>query len=458
MVALYGLIGEKLSHSISPQIHALIFKKMNIDGDYRIFEVERDSLEEQLTLLKAVGAVGINVTIPYKVSIIEYLDEIGESARKLGAVNTIHFKDGKVIGHNTDYFGFGLMLKKNGIQVLGKKAVILGSGGVSKTVFHYLLDEKIEEVCVVVRDINKNDKNTDWIKEESFKNQGVVKLISYEALLDIEDKDILVNCTPCGMYPNFVDDSPVSEAIVRKFNTIVDLIYNPEETRLLNFAKKNGVKAINGLYMLVAQAVVAEEIWNNKSLGIEFIDNIYKKVQDSFYIGNKNIVLIGMPGCGKTVIGKEISKRTDLEFFDVDKLIEKQEGKSITDIFKLGEEHFRDIESSIIKKLSCEKHIVISTGGGAIKRPINMEVLRKNSVIIFIDRPIEEILKDVDTSKRPLLKEGKENLYNIYKERYDLYKLNCDMKVVNNKDINLAVDKLLTYIKTIRPQNEVTKE
>lgn len=458
MTALYGLIGEKLYHSISPQIHALIFEEMNINGAYRLFEVESENLEEQMSLLKALGAVGINVTIPYKVSIIEYLDEIEESSRKLGAVNTIHFKAGALVGHNTDYFGFKLMLKKNDIQVSGKKAVILGSGGVSKTVFHYLLDEKIGEVSVVVRDIYKNDKNTDWIKEESFKNQAIVKLISYEALMDLEDKDILVNCTPCGMYPTLINDSPVCEAVVTKFNVVVDLIYNPEETLLLGFAKKNGVKAVNGLYMLVAQAVVAEEIWNNKSLGIEFIDNIYKKIHDSYYGDNRNIVLIGMPGCGKTVIGEEICKQTGLEFFDTDKLIEQREGKSINDIFALGEEHFRDIESAVLKKLSGEKGIVISTGGGAVKRPINMEVFRKNSVIVFIDRPIEEILKDVDISNRPLLKEGKENLYKLYQERYDLYKLNCDMKIINNKEINSAVDKLLTDIKTIRPQNEVNKE
>ncbi|WP_243103921.1 shikimate dehydrogenase [Clostridium sp. JN-1] len=258
----YGLIGEKLGHSFSPDIHKFILKNINVKGNYNLFEVSKENLSCSVKGLKALGCSGSNVTIPYKVDIMQYLDEVSSEAQAVGAINTIDFKDNKLIGYNTDYYGFGLMLKKNNVNLLNKRAVILGTGGVSKAVYHYLLDNNIGSVIFVSRDT----KNV-------ISNYNVNK-ISYEELETIKNSDIIINCTPCGMYPN-VNDSPISKDTLSKFNTAVDLIYNPIETKFLKYARELQIKSMNGLYMLIAQAVVSEEIWNDIKIDIGIIDKMY---------------------------------------------------------------------------------------------------------------------------------------------------------------------------------------
>jgi shikimate dehydrogenase len=262
---LYGLLGEKLGHSISPSIHSLIFKELNIDAYYHLFEIEKDNLKNAVHSLKTLGAGGVNVTIPYKITIMDYLDSISREATEIGSVNTIVIKDYKTIGYNTDYFGFGMLLKKNNIEVTNKNVVVLGSGGSSKAVLQYFLNNGAKSIQVVSRDINKIN-SMDYFKK--------FRLISYSELKSLKDVDIIVNTTPCGMYPN-VDGCAVEEDILSKFSAAVDLIYNPKETLFLKHAKKSGAKAVNGLYMLVGQAVAAEELWNDVNFSRAVVDNIY---------------------------------------------------------------------------------------------------------------------------------------------------------------------------------------
>lgn len=287
MESLYGLFGEKLSHSLSPLIHSIFFNKMNMEAYYHLFELKREDLGDAVKGLKAIGAKGINVTIPYKVDIIKELDEISEEARRLGAVNTICFDNGKTIGYNSDYYGFGKMLQKNDIKIKGKKAVILGSGGSSRTVFQYLVDSGIEEITIVIRDLNKQRTKeemwkVDWIyklKEET--DNEVIKnsnLISYEELNNLTRADILVNTTPSGMYPKLINQSPVDKKVVSKFSSVVDLIFNPRETLLLSYARECNIKSVNGLYMLVAQAMVSQEFWNKLKIEDDVVDQIYEEV------------------------------------------------------------------------------------------------------------------------------------------------------------------------------------
>ncbi|HEY5561006.1 MAG TPA: shikimate dehydrogenase [Clostridiaceae bacterium] len=283
MTGLYGLLGGKLSHSMSPQIHSLIFKELNIDGSYLLFELGKEEVSNAIKGLKAIKAKGINVTIPHKITVLQELDEVSQEAIKLGAVNTICFREGKTLGYNTDYYGFGLTLKRNNIVIAGKIAVILGSGGVSKTVFYYLLDKGIKNIWIVVRDKYKEDINISWINQLSKEEAYLVKLIEYSDLVNLDKVDLLINCTPCGMYPASLNQAPVGIDILSKFSFVVDLIYNPEETLLLKNAKELNIKAVNGLYMLVAQAVVAEELWNGISLNKEFIDKIYQKIYSECY-------------------------------------------------------------------------------------------------------------------------------------------------------------------------------
>ena len=266
MSYLFGLIGEKLGHSVSPAIHSKLYKILNMDARYDLFEIEKQNLKADFNALREKGVRGLNVTIPYKVDIMEYLDEVSVQVEKIGAVNTVCFEKDKVIGHNTDYYGFGRMLQKNSIPVKDKRIVVLGAGGVAKAVIQYFIDNNCKEVLLVSRDTKR--------AAESFKE---VNIIDYEELNLLKQGDVIVNCTPCGMYPK-IENSPVNEMCISKFSSAVDLIYNPEETLFLKFARKNNIKAVNGLYMLVGQAIVAEELWNNITIDEIVVDNIYNEL------------------------------------------------------------------------------------------------------------------------------------------------------------------------------------
>ncbi|WP_460293409.1 shikimate dehydrogenase [Clostridium tertium] len=265
----YGLLGEKLSHSLSPEIHSELLKAINKDGAYKLFEIEKDRLEDFTEALKLLKIKGANVTIPYKKDIMKYIDRISEEAEKIGAINTISLENGKLYGHNTDYYGFGYMLKVNNISIKGKSAVILGNGGACRAVVHYLLDNNISDIKIVSRKPNK----------EEFNLQNV-DVITYEELKNISG-DILINSTPVGMHPN-INVSPVTEDIIRNFDALVDLIYNPMETKFVNIGNSLSKKTTSGLYMLIGQAAKAQEIWNGVSIDEEIIKEIYEKLKLHF--------------------------------------------------------------------------------------------------------------------------------------------------------------------------------
>lgn len=266
MSYLFGLIGEKLGHSISPAIHSKLYKILNMDANYDLFEIEKENLEINFKALIEKRVKGLNVTIPYKVDIMKYLDEISVEANKIGAVNTICFKNSKVIGHNTDYHGFGRMLEKNNIPVKDKKIVVLGAGGAAKAVIQYFIDNNAKDILLVSR--NKERAS------EAFKD---VKIIDYSELKALQQGDVIVNCTPCGMYPK-IENSPVDENCIGEFSSAVDLIYNPKETLFLKYAREKGIKAVNGLYMLVGQAIAAEELWNDITIDEAVVDKIYNEL------------------------------------------------------------------------------------------------------------------------------------------------------------------------------------
>lgn len=262
MKNIYGLIGGRLGHSFSPQIHGEIFKKLQIEGEYRLFELKENELGQALQSYKSQGIKGVNVTVPYKISIMQYLDSISDEAARIGAVNTIAFRNGAVIGYNTDYQGFGMSLARNGIGIAGQNAVILGTGGVSKSAGQYLKDNDAGSVVYVGR-------------------KPGAGVIGYGELAGMKG-DLIINCTPCGMYPD-TDVSPVTQEVLKGFRTAVDLIYNPEETLFLRQARALGLKVVNGLYMLVSQAVAAQELWNGIRLGEAQVDGIYSSVKDLLY-------------------------------------------------------------------------------------------------------------------------------------------------------------------------------
>lgn len=264
---LYGLLGEKLGHSFSPQIHSLIFKELDIQGYYHLFEVNKAELHNAVLGFKALKVTGVNVTIPYKVDVVKYLDDVSLEGKNIGAINTICFKDGKTVGYNTDYYGFGMMLDKFNVKVKGKNAVILGSGGASQAVLQFLLDNDVNELTFATRN-----------EEQCKKRFKEFKAINYNKIKYLNNQDIVINCTPVGMHPN-VESSPLSKEDVSKFSSAIDLIYNPEETLLLKYAREQGMQGVNGLYMLIGQAVKAQELWNSIIINKETVDKIYEEIK-----------------------------------------------------------------------------------------------------------------------------------------------------------------------------------
>ncbi len=266
MKRLYGLLGEKLSHSLSPQIHDFIFQHLDIDGAYFLFPVEAEELGGALQGLKLLGAAGVNVTIPYKTAVMPFLDEIAPEAKTIGAVNTIVFQNKHTKGYNTDYQGFGLLLERCGIGVAGKKAVILGTGGSAKMAACYLRDQGAAEIHQVTRG---GGSCTDF------------PFLSYDELSCSKGADILINCTPVGMFPQ-IDVSPVERELLSRFGTVVDLIYNPFETKLLREAREQGLKTCNGLPMLVGQAVFAQEFWQERKIGLSILEPLQRLLMEHF--------------------------------------------------------------------------------------------------------------------------------------------------------------------------------
>lgn len=265
----YGVVGEKLTHSLSPQIHARIFEELNIKGAYKLFEIPKDKINNLADAIKLLGIKGVNVTIPYKQVVMEQLDYISPEAKKIGAINTVLLKDEKLYGYNTDYYGFGMMLKNKNIEVKNKVAVVLGNGGAAKAINTYFLDNDIKDLYLVTRNKNKIssiDKN--------------IKVIDYDELKSISG-DILVNTTPVGMYPN-LGYSPVSVDIIKNFNSIVDIIYNPSLTEFLKIGKENNKVICGGLYMLVGQAIKSQEIWQDLKINNEITDKIYLELSKNF--------------------------------------------------------------------------------------------------------------------------------------------------------------------------------
>lgn len=350
--------------------------------------------------MSAQNFKAINVTIPYKETVIPYLDEISETAKAIGAVNTVVKKDGKLYGYNTDFYGMTALIKKNNITVKNKKVVILGSGGTSKTAFAVSQALGAKEIIRVSRTGNE-------------------KSITYDELYKFHtDADILINTTPVGMFPE-IYASPVE---IEKFNNlcgVIDAVYNPLKTELVLKAKEKNIPADGGLYMLTAQAVKAYELFMDKKAEETLTDNIFEKV----ICERTNIVLSGMPSGGKSTTGEIIAKNLGREFYDTDEEIIKKTGMKISEYFeKFGEKKFRETETEIVKELSKKSGVVIATGGGAILKKENTDALKMNGKIYFIDRPLKDLLP---TEDRPLASSAQE-IKKRYTERYEIYKATAD--------------------------------
>ncbi len=392
----YGCIGERLTHSFSREIHNRI-----ASYPYELCELTPSALDG---FLRRREFRAINVTIPYKQAVLPYLDEISEQAEKIGAVNTIVNRAGKLSGYNTDFFGLSALLARIGIRPAGAKTLVLGTGGTSKT------------ACAVLESLGASE----IIRVSRTGREG--SLTYDEALKNHRDASYLINTTPCGMFPA-EDAQPVRLCEFPVLRGVADVIYNPLRTPLVSEALKAGIPAEGGLYMLVSQAVAASALFT----GTEFPQNLTETVFRTIFAEKENIVLTGMPGCGKTTVGKLLAAKLSRPFLDLDERIEAAAGMPVTEIFRLrGESGFRELEEKVIGEQAAPlTGWVIATGGGAVLRDINVARLKRNGRIFLIDRAPDTL---VPTPDRPLAL-SREAIRKRYEERYERYFGTCDTVV-----------------------------
>ena len=397
----YGCIAERLGHSFSKEIHAEL-------GDYlyELCEIAPDALD---AFLQKRDFRGINVTIPYKERVIPHLFYIDEQAKSIGAVNTVVNRDGKLYGYNTDFYGMKALIERLGLDLGGKKVAVLGTGGTSKTARTVAAFLGAGEILCVSR-----------TAREGIIDYGTLKACH-------ADVEIIINTTPCGMYPN-PNATAVDINCFPRLQGVVDAVYNPLRPQLVLDAQARGIPAEGGLFMLVAQAVRASEIFLDTTYPAEVLERVYRKILSQ----KENIVLIGMPGCGKSTVGAMLAARMCHTFCDLDAEIEADTGKNIPEIFEtLGEQGFRDIESRVLcERVAQRNGLVIATGGGAILRDENVNALRRNGRLYFLDRPLADL---IPTGDRPLAS-STEAVRRRYEERYHRYCTVSDVQIEVKSD------------------------
>ncbi len=401
-----GLLGRKLGHSYSPQIHAYL-------GPYSfdLFEKEPEALE---AFIKYGDFTGINVTMPYKKDVIPFLDELSPVARKLGCVNTIvRRNDGTLFGHNTDYFGFLSLVQRSGFCVSEKKVLVLGSGGASNTAVKAL--ESLGAQVVVISRSGENH---------------------YGNLHLHQDAAVIVNTTPVGMYPK-TGESPLDLQQFPKLEGVLDVVYNPAKTQLLLDAEAIGLPHENGLWMLVAQAKEAAEYFGGKPIPDSKIETIYQKLSAQM----QNIVLIGMPGCGKSTIASLLSQTLNRVVVDADTEIEKLAGKTIPEIFaEDGEAAFRNFETQVLAEFGKQSQLIIATGGGCVTKQRNYPLLHQNGNIFWLNRSLDLL----STEGRPLSQAAKlEDMFAIRKPMYEAF---ADHMVDNNGSYEDTVKQIISIL------------
>lgn len=405
----YGLIGEHLKHSYSCEIHAQI-----ADYEYELHELPPSGLGG---FLKKREFNAINVTIPYKQDVIPYLDEISDTAKRIGAVNTIVNRNGRLYGDNTDFAGMLALARHIGVDMKGRKVLILGTGGASKT-GHALAEYMGAESVFYVSRSGKDGS------------------ISYEqAVTEHSDAQIIINATPVGMFPK-QDGRPIDISAFPKLEGVIDAIYNPLRTNLILDAQERGIPAEGGLYMLSAQAVHASAVFRDIPLDESLVDKAFKSVKND----KQSIVLIGMPSSGKTTVGRILAEKCGKQLADTDEYIIKKIGMPISDFFaKHGEAEFRKIEKETVAELSATGGRIIATGGGAVLDVGNVRALKQNGVLVFLDRRPENLIA---TDDRPLASR-RSALEKLYAERYDIYCAAAELHIDANTTPEAEADAIL---------------
>ena len=402
---LYGLIGAKLGHSYSKIIHEQL-------AGYQYELIPLPTEAEARAFMEKRAFAAINVTIPYKQLVIPYCDVVDPKAKEIGAVNTIVNRDGKLYGYNTDYTGFSYLARVRGVDFADKTVLILGTGGTHSTVEAVCRDGGAKEILSASR-------------------TGKYGALTYNEAMRRRDVQIIVNTTPCGMYPN-VGQCMLAPTAFPELEAVLDVVYNPFRTELLLRAEEHGVKTAGGFEMLVAQAVYAAQYFTGRFYATDsVIPTASRRLQHQL----ANISLIGMPGCGKSTIGAALAKRLNKTFVDLDEEIERRTGNNIPDIFAHeGEEAFRRYEAKTLADIGKRTGQVIACGGGIIKTPANVHAMRQNGCVLWVQRPLGKLA----TGGRPL-SQGGAALKQLQAERTPLYRAAAHAVLDNSSTLANAV-------------------
>ncbi|MBS6446248.1 MAG: AAA family ATPase [Clostridiales bacterium] len=411
----YGLIGEHLPHSFSKEIHAKI-----ASYEYELHELSKDQLAG---FMQKHDFSGINVTIPYKEAVIPFLSEVDETAKRIGAVNTVVNRNGKLFGYNTDAYGMRALILKTGLDFTDAEVLILGTGGTAHTA-HAVAESLGAKTTITVGRTAKNGAVT---YDEAYRSHA--------------DADFIINTTPCGMYP-YPDGKegmagiPVELSKFTSLRGVIDAVFNPLRTNLVLEAAERGIPAGGGLYMLVAQAVAAAEIFTGTAYDAEIPDKVYREIRAE----KENIVLTGMPGSGKTTVGQYLANELGRRFYDTDAEIVKKTGKEISALFaEIGNDGFRALEAEVIAEISG--HVtgaVIATGGGAVLRDDNVRALKRTGRLYFLNRSLDKI---EPTADRPLALD-RAALEARFRERYERYLATCDIEIVTDENVYHTADSI----------------
>lgn len=445
----YALFGWPLGHTMSPELHAQLFDAASHGADYIGVAVPPEQLEEAVSIAKEKLS-GFNVTIPHKKNIISLLDEVDRSAADLHSVNTVSVKNRHTKGYNTDILGFAASLEKDGISLSGKKVLILGYGGAASVMAYHCAREG---ALVTITGRNTEKAETLCTQLSKMLPQAHIGYCSRKRIP--KDTQIVVNGTPLGMFPH--EEAKPLYFLPHKVEYVFDAIYNPPVTALMRLANPKKTKTRDGLYMLVMQAAYAQTVW----YGVQFADAVcetilrrtygkmaIKRLQEKY--GKQNIVFCGFMGSGKTTVGRKVAKLTGLPFYDADHFLEEQEGTKISEIFSSqGEAHFRDLETKYLRKLCEMDGIVLSLGGGAVLRPENVEIIKNNGLLIYLDTPFFRIIKNLSASTtRPLIEKGEDRLTEIkrlYHARKMVYRRAADC-IVRSPRLGEVVERAIKSI------------
>jgi shikimate dehydrogenase len=454
---LCGVIGDPVLHTLSPAMHNAAIAELGIDYAYLAFHVKTPGLGAAVEGIRALGIRGLNVTIPHKVAVAQFLDELDPLARDIGAVNTIVNDEGKLKGYNTDAAGFLQSLQATGFELKGKKVVLLGAGGAARAM-GFALAQAGSEITILNRKRTLSQAMVLSANLERISSSEVTALelntVNLKAVL--AEADLLVNATSAGMEPD-AEETPVPTDLLKPGMTVFDVVYAPLETRLLREAASKGCQVVSGLEMLVRQAALAFKLWTGEDAPLEvmreaamssLVPNVPErntKMPGPRKQRKTNIALVGFMGAGKSSVGKALARKTGKPFTDLDSLVEKRAGKSISRIFKEdGEPAFRQLEKAITADSARKSGKVIACGGGVLLDPSNITALKKSSIIVYLKASNSAILKRVSSGPlRPLLADGKD-IVPLITSRKPLYEQSADITIDTTRlGVDRAADRII---------------